>query len=159
MKRLRFKLPSRERLLAGIGPAALALIVLALFVVPNYLHAAEARRESRRVDQATNDHLMKRSQLVALERDLARLSAERSVRCRVIGDVGADRLVDAIARPVDGRSVRNQGIRLGTHETLAKDAARPLDLVRRTVAVALPSKNCRSNSRQARLVVVGPGVR
>lgn len=137
MKRLRIKLPSRERLLAGIGPSAVAVLVLAMFVVPNYLHAAEARRISRRIDQTTSDHLMKRSQLVALERDLARMSAERSVRCRVIGDVSDDRLVDAIARPVDGRSVRNQGIRLGGHEKLAKDPLRQLELVRRIVTVEM----------------------
>jgi len=137
MKRFRFKLPSRDRLLIGVAPSVMALLVLALFVIPNYLHAAEARRESRRVDHATADHLMKRSQLVALERDLARMGAERSVRCRVIGDLEADRLVDAVARPVDGHSVRNQGIRLGLPEKLPKDATRKLDLVRRVVTIEM----------------------
>ncbi|MBX3354518.1 MAG: hypothetical protein KF724_02335 [Phycisphaeraceae bacterium] len=133
----RINLPSRERMLAGLGPTLLALLVLALFVIPNYFAAAEARRESRRVDQVTNEHLMKRSQLVALERDLARLRAERDLRCRIIGDLASDRLVDAIARPVDGRSVRNQGIRLGMPEKLAKEQGRPLDLTRRVVTVEM----------------------
>lgn len=133
----RLQMPSRERLIAGVGPAAVALLVLLLFVVPNYLHASQARRESRRVDQIASEHLVKRSQLVALERDLARLRAERELRCRQIGDLASDRLVDAIARPVDGRSVRNQGIRLGMPEKLAKDATRPIDLTRRVVTVEM----------------------
>jgi len=130
-------MPSRDRVLGAIGPTVVALLVLALFVVPNYLRAAEARRESMRVGQLTNDHLMKRSQLVALERDLAQLRAERTMRCRVIGALSADRLVDAIARPVDGRAVKNQGIRLGMPEKLAKETGRPVDLVRRVVTVEM----------------------
>jgi len=137
MKRLRINLPSRERLVAGVGPTAVALLVLSMFVVPNYLRAADARRESLRVDQTTSDHLVKRSQLVALERDLARLRAERAHRCRVITQLSEDRLVDAIARPVDGNDVRNQGIRLGLPEKVAKEGPRQLDLVRRVVIVEM----------------------
>lgn len=137
MRSLRFRIPSRDRLLAAFGPTVFALIVLALFVVPNYFNAAEVRRESRRVDATTNELMVKRSQVVALERDLARMRAERSLRCRTIGDLSSDRLVDAIARPVDGRAVRNQGIRLGMPERLAKDGGRKLELTRRVVTVEM----------------------
>jgi len=137
MKLPRIRVPSRERLLSTFGPPLLAVIVVGLFVLPNYLRAAEARRESRRVDLTANEQMLKRSQLVAIERDLARLRAEQSVRCRVLVPLGDDRLGEAIGRTIDGRGVRNQGVRLAAVEHLPRDAHRPLDLTRRTMTVEL----------------------
>ncbi len=137
MKLPRLSFPSRERLTTTLGPVCLAAIVVGLFVVPNYLRAAEARRESLRVDSATNEQMLKRSQLVALERDLAQRRAEQSVRCRTLIDLASDRLAEGIGRTIDGRGIRNQGVRLGTPERLPKDAHRPLDLVRRTVTIEM----------------------
>lgn len=137
MTRLRLRLPSREKLMTTFGPVVLALVVLALFVLPNYLRAAEARRESLRVDVTASEHMLKRSQLVALERDLAARRAEQSVRCRTLVDLASDRLAEAIGRTIDGRGIRNQGVRIGSAERLAKDVHRPLDLMKRTVTVEM----------------------
>jgi len=137
VKRLRVLWPARERMVSTFGPIVLAIVVLGLFVLPNYLHAAEARRESARVDFTANEQLLKRSQLVALERDLAERRAERTMNCRTLLDIGSDRLAEAIGRTIDGRGIRNQGVRLGSPERLPKDAHRPLDLVRRSVTVEM----------------------
>lgn len=137
MKRFRVPLPSRERFMTTLGPVVLAAMVLGLFVLPNYLRAAEARRESLLVDLTASEHMIKRSQLVALERDLAERRAEMSLRCRSIVELAADRLAEALGRTIDGRGIRNQGVRLGAPERLPKDAHRPLELTRRTVTVEM----------------------
>lgn len=137
MNMRRIALPSRERLMTALGPPLLAVLVIGLFVIPNYLRAAEARRESIRVDLTASEQMLKRSQLVALERDLARLRAEQSVRCRTLVTIANDRLGEAIGRTIDGRGVRNQGVRLAGVERLPKDAHRPLPLIRRVTTVEM----------------------
>lgn len=130
-------LKGRERHLTLIVPAAISLLVSGAFVVPNYVRAAALRNECRTLEANANDQLIMRSQLASLQKEVAALREVHATDVRPLCDLAADKLLDKVARPVDGQEVRNQGIRIGTTERLAKDSVRPQDVVKRTVTIEM----------------------
>jgi hypothetical protein len=104
----------RETVTWAVVPGTAAVLVTALFVVPNYVRALEMQDEAQRLEAVAGENISQRNNLQLLERSVAALRDETARRCRPMGEgIGNDRLLASITRPTDGTVVREQSIRTG----------------------------------------------
>lgn len=109
----------RETIAWAIVPGTAAVLVTALFVIPNYMRALEMQDEAQRLEAVACENISQRNNLQLLEKNVAALREECSRRCRPLAE-GAehDRLLATITRPTDGTVVREQSIRTGQVTTV-----------------------------------------
>jgi hypothetical protein len=105
----------RETVVWAIAPSIVAIMITALFVVPNYSRALRMQDEAQRLEAVSSENINQKNNLQLLERNVAGLRDEYNRRCRPLAE-GTDRdhLLSTITRPTDGTVVREQSIRTGT---------------------------------------------
>ena len=91
----------RETVIWGIAPAIVAIMITALFVVPNYSRALRMQDEAQRLEAVSSENINQKNNLQLLERNVAGLRDEYN-------------LLSTITRPTDGTVVREQSIRTST---------------------------------------------
>jgi hypothetical protein len=100
----------RETVTWAVVPGTAAVLVTALFVVPNYVRALEMQDEAQRLEAVAGENISQRNNLQLLERSVAALRDETARRCRPMGEgIGNDRLLASITRPTDGTDVSGAG--------------------------------------------------
>jgi len=104
----------RETIAWAIVPGTAAVLVTALFVIPNYMRALDMQDEAQRLEAVACENISQRNNLQLLERNVGALREECARRCRPLAE-GAEheRLLATITRPTDGTVVREQSIRTG----------------------------------------------
>jgi hypothetical protein len=104
----------RETIAWAIVPGTAAVLVTALFVIPNYMRALDMQDEAQRLEAVACENISQRNNLQLLEKNVGALREECARRCRPLAE-GAehDRLLATITRPTDGTVVREQSIRTG----------------------------------------------
>lgn len=109
----------RETITWAIVPGTAAVLVTALFVIPNYMRALDMRDEAQRLEAVAGENISQRNNLQLLEKNVGALREECARRCRPLAE-GAehDRLLATITRPTDGTVVREQSIRTGQVTTV-----------------------------------------
>lgn len=109
----------RETIAWAIVPGTAAVLVTALFVIPNYMRALDMQDEAQRLEAVACENISQRNNLQLLEKNVAALREECARRCRPLAE-GAehDRLLATITRPTDGTVVREQSIRTGPVTTV-----------------------------------------
>jgi hypothetical protein len=109
----------RETIAWAIVPGTAAVLVTALFVIPNYMRALDMQDEAQRLEAVACENISQRNNLQLLEKNVAALREECARRCRPLAE-GAehDRLLATITRPTDGTVVREQSIRTGQVTTV-----------------------------------------
>jgi len=109
----------RETVAWAIVPGTAAVLVTALFVIPNYMRALDMQDEAQRLEAVSSENISQRNNLKLLERNVSALREECARRCRPLAE-GAehDRLLATITRPTDGSVVREQSIRTGQMSTV-----------------------------------------
>ena len=109
----------RETIAWAIVPGTAAVLVTALFVIPNYMRALDMQDEAQRLEAVAGENISQRNNLQLLEKNVGALREECARRCRPLAE-GAehDRLLATITRPTDGTVVREQSIRTGQVTTV-----------------------------------------
>lgn len=109
----------RETIAWAIVPGTAAVLVTALFVIPNYMRALDMQDEAQRLEAVACENISQRNNLQLLERNVGALREECARRCRPLAE-GAEheRLLATITRPTDGTVVREQSIRTGQMATV-----------------------------------------
>ena len=109
----------RETIAWAIVPGTAAVLVTALFVIPNYMRALDMQDEAQRLEAVACENISQRNNLQLLERTVGALREECAHRCRPLAE-GAEheRLLATITRPTDGTVVREQSIRTGQMTTV-----------------------------------------
>lgn len=103
----------REAVVWAAVPACIAVAVMALFAVPNYVRALRMQDEAQRLEAVSSENISQRNNLLNLDRSVAVLR-EQARRCRPLAEgIDRDRLLPSITRPTDGTVVREQSIRTG----------------------------------------------
>ena len=126
----------RETVAWAVVPGTAAVLVTALFVVPNYVRALDMQDEAQRLEAVAGENISQRNNLQVLEKGVAALREESARRCRPLAEgTENDRLLASITRPTDGTVVREQSIRTGPLSP-ASDAAGGASL-RREVSVEM----------------------
>ena len=104
----------RDTVAWAVVPGTAAVLVTALFVVPNYVRALDMQDEAQRLEAVADENISQRNNLQLLERSVDSLRQECARRCRPLAEgTEHDRLLTAITRPTDGTVVREQSIRTG----------------------------------------------
>jgi hypothetical protein len=109
----------RETIAWAIVPGTAAVLVTALFVIPNYMRALDMQDEAQRLEAVACENISQRNNLQLLERNVGALREECARRCRPLAE-GAEheRLLATITRPTDGTVVREQSILTGQMTTV-----------------------------------------
>ena len=109
----------RETIAWAIVPGTAAVLVTALFVIPNYMRALDMQDEAQRLEAVAGENISQRNNLQLLERNVGALREECARRCRPLAE-GAEheRLLATITRPTDGTVVREQSILTGQMTTV-----------------------------------------
>jgi hypothetical protein len=104
----------RETVIWAVAPSIVAIMITALFVVPNYARALRMQDEAQRLEAVSSENITQKNNLQLLERNVASLRDEANRRCRPLAEgTDRDRLLSTITRPTDGTVVREQSIRTG----------------------------------------------
>jgi len=96
---------NREVMLNGI-PLVIAVTLLGMFTIPNYLRAKEWRREASSLRAVANEAAARQDSLLEVQRDVERLRNELSQRGRTLPnspDQGA--VLGSISRAADNKGV------------------------------------------------------
>jgi hypothetical protein len=127
----------REFVMWGLVPCGLAIFVVGLFAVPNYLRAQSMTNDAQLLKAKTDETIIAQNNLRNLQRMVAALREERDRRCRPLSDGDErDRLLSAITRPTDGTIVREQSIRTGP-VTMAEGMPENFAVMKRDVTVEM----------------------
>jgi hypothetical protein len=114
----------RDTVAWAVVPGSAALLVTALFVVPNYVRALDMQDEAQRLEAVADENISQRNNLQLLERSVTALRDECTRRCRPLAEgTEHDRLLAAITRQTDGTVVREQSIRTGQMQSVDGIAA------------------------------------
>ncbi len=126
----------REAILAGGTTLIGTVVVLGMFVIPNYARASDLQRQRERLEQSTEQYLQKRADLEQLQREVTQLrsSVERDGHL-VPNSPAESRLGNVLSRSVDGRSVLDSSVKLGDPAAFLPVGSRPGDFTQRTVRV------------------------
>jgi Tfp pilus assembly protein PilO len=104
---------SRE-LAATAVPLMVAIVLLGLFTIPNYLRAREWSREASSLRAVANEAAARQDNLLDIQREIERLRAELAQRGRTLPaapDQGA--LLGSIARSADAKGVTSSQSKSG----------------------------------------------
>ena len=104
---------SRE-LAATAVPLVVAIVLLGLFTIPNYLRAREWSREASSLRAVANEAAARQDNLLDIQREIERLRAELAQRGRTLPaapDQGA--LLGSIARSADAKGVTSSQSKSG----------------------------------------------
>ncbi|MBM4110191.1 MAG: hypothetical protein FJ254_02380 [Phycisphaerae bacterium] len=127
---------SRESALAAGTTLAGTIVVLGMFVVPNYARASDLQRQRAKLEQSTEQYLAKRADLERLQGEVTTLRRDVEHEWRMVPNSPAEsRLGDAVSRSVDGKSVLENSVKLGEPMDFAPAGSKPGDFQRRSVRV------------------------
>ncbi len=113
----------------AIAPATLALAAVAVVALPNFSKARQMRLDSKDLARATDQYLVQRDEHERLQARLASLRSELQTRGHALRtDVNESMIVPRLTRPIDGKDVLDQSIKVGDREPmLARPAGLKLD--------------------------------
>lgn len=127
---------SRETALAAGSTLAGTIVVLGMFVLPNYARAADLKRQREKLEQSTEAYLAKRADLEHLQAEVTSLRRDVEQHWRLVPNSPAEsRLGDAVSRSVDGRSVLENSVKLGEPAEFTPAGSKAGDFQRRSVRI------------------------
>jgi hypothetical protein len=119
---------SRETAMAAGTTLAGTIVVLGMFVVPNYARASDLQRQRTKLEQSTEQYLAKRADLERLQAEVTTLRRDVEQEWRLVPNSPAEsRLGDAVSRSVDGKSVLENSVKLGDPMDFAPAGSKPGD--------------------------------
>ena len=128
---------SRELAVTAL-PLAVAIVLLGLFTVPNYLRARAWSREANALRAVANESAARQDNLLDMQREIERLRADLAQRGRTLPatpDQGA--LLASIARSADAKGVTNSQSKSGKLAPVAVSGLAGGKAMRRTVDVEM----------------------
>ena len=109
-----------------IVPSAATLAIVGFVALPNFQKARQMRRDSSTLSKATDAYLVQRDEFDRLRNDIENLREQRDETGHAVrSDLNESQLVSSLTRPIDGKEVVDQSIRIGDREPLV---ARPAGL-------------------------------
>jgi Tfp pilus assembly protein PilO len=128
---------SRELAVTAL-PLAVAIVLLGLFTVPNYLRARAWSREANALRAVANESAARQDNLLDMQREIERLRADLAQRGRTLPatpDQGA--LLASIARSADAKGVTGSQSKSGKLASVAVSGLAGGKAMRRTVDVEM----------------------
>lgn len=128
---------SRELAVTAL-PLAVAIVLLGLFTVPNYLRARAWSREANALRAVANESAARQDNLLDMQREIERLRADLAQRGRTLPatpDQGA--LLASIARSADAKGVTGSQSKSGKLAPVAVPGLAGGKAMRRTVDVEM----------------------
>ena len=128
---------SRELAVTAL-PLAMAIVLLGLFTVPNYLRARAWSREANALRAVANESAARQDNLLDMQREIERLRADLAQRGRTLPatpDQGA--LLASIARSADAKGVTGSQSKSGKLASVAVSGLAGGKAMRRTVDVEM----------------------
>ncbi len=128
---------SRELAVTAL-PLAIAIVLLGLFTVPNYLRARAWSREANALRAVANESAARQDNLLDMQREIERLRADLAQRGRTLPatpDQGA--LLASIARSADAKGVTGSQSKSGKLAPVAVSGLAGGKAMRRTVDVEM----------------------
>lgn len=128
---------SRELAVTAL-PLAIAIVLLGLFTVPNYLRARAWSREANALRAVANESAARQDNLLDMQREIERLRADLKQRGRTLPatpDQGA--LLASIARSADAKGVTGSQSKSGKLAPVAVSGLGGGKAMRRTVDVEM----------------------
>ncbi len=128
---------SRELAVTAL-PLAIAIVLLGLFTVPNYLRARAWSREANALRAVANESAARQDKLLDMQREIERLRADLAQRGRTLPatpDQGA--LLASIARSADAKGVTGSQSKSGKLAPVAVSGLGGGKAMRRTVDVEM----------------------
>ena len=128
---------SRELAVTAL-PLAVAIVLLGLFTVPNYLRARAWSREANALRAVANESAARQDNLLDMQREIERLRADLAQRGRTLPatpDQGA--LLASIARSADAKGVTGSQSKSGKLAPVAVSGLAGGKAMRRTVDVEM----------------------
>lgn len=127
----------RDLVVWGAVPAALVASAVALFIVPNYVRAAQMQNDADSISVVADEYMIQRGEFELLRRNVEQLQSERVKLHKFAKNADESTLFARISRRVDGRSVRDQSVQTELPEVMDPVEGRPLPLARRTMRVQM----------------------
>ena len=128
---------SRELAVTAL-PLAIAIVLLGLFTVPNYLRARAWSREANALRAVANESAARQDNLLDMQREIERLRSDLAQRGRTLPatpDQGA--LLASIARSADAKGVTGSQSKSGKLAPVAVSGLAGGKAMRRTVDVEM----------------------
>jgi|APCry1669189000_1035189.scaffolds.fasta_scaffold106754_2 Tfp pilus assembly protein PilO len=119
-------------------PLVVAMVLLGLFTIPNYLHAREWSREANALRAVANESAARQDNLLDMQREIERLRADLAQRGRTLPatpDQGA--LLASIARSADAKGVTGSQSKSGKLAAVAVPGLAGGKATRRAVDVEM----------------------
>ncbi|MDA0213923.1 MAG: hypothetical protein O2875_01005 [Planctomycetota bacterium] len=121
----------------AILPTTVSASIVCCLAIPNFREAGVMRADSKHVSKATDEYLVQRDDFEHLQVEVETLRIRRDNNGHSIRtDSNDSKLISTMTRPIDGKEVLDQSIRIGEREMMSVRPA-GLALDRRNVEMQM----------------------